>query len=368
MTTSQAPGASSPSLSSSKLALFSAVELAVVLAACLGCLASGVFVASVAAEARKTPSVAPFTQLWAPRLVLHGVGTLCLAAMLLRLPAWWALPAGSWASGTGGGKQALLCRLSPSLAYGVALPTLSSLAVAVLALPRGPLLPGAEGGARRGLGGCCFWGTQRLRPALLAAAPFAAAQTLLAFHDPLLGDGRGLRARLPARWVDCFASTSPGRLACRPALASAFLSLVSALVFGAALALHCRRLAGSCVSRRLAARTRWLGLLLGAAPLASALLRGAAQLWSQPHSLRFELLMAADFAAVILAVAACILPLSILPSAEAAAAGRALANEAEAPARTAAPLLRGLSLRLFRRAGERDPVPNSPASAPAALG
>ena len=63
-----------------------------------------------------------------------------------------------------------------------------------------------------------------------------------------------------------------------------------------------------------------------------------------------------------------ILPLSILPSAEAAAAGRALAYEAEAPARTTAPLLRGLSLRLFRRAGERDPVPNSPASAPAALG
>lgn len=338
-------------LSSAELEAFSSAELAVAATACTLCLLSGVFVASVAFESRKMavgacalwrcglrPSpraVAPFTQLWAPRLVLHGCGTLCLAAMLLRLPAWWALPGGAWASGTGQGLQALLCRLSPSLAYGVALPGLSALAVAQLAAPRGPLLPPGDLGFGEEAGGRGWLrrradGAQRLRLALLAAAPFAAAQTLLAFHDPLLGGG-GLRRALGPRWVDCFARQAGG-LACRPALASAFLSLLSALLFGAALLWQCRRLAAACVSRRLLRRTRWLGAGLGAAPVASALLRGAAQLWAQPQSLRFELLMAADFGAVICAVASGVLPLAVLPSAEAAAAQRTLRRERAAAA------------------------------------
>jgi hypothetical protein len=170
-----------------------------------------------------------------------------------------------------------------------------------------------------------------LRSALLCASPFAVLQWLLAFHDPLLGRG-GLRRRLSARWVEGATVLSLGTRAatvCVPALASAFLSLLSSLLFGALLALQCRRASREAVSRRLAARSRRVGALAGGAPLADALFRGAAALWARPHTMRFELLMAADFAACIVAALSAVLLLSLLPSLEVAAAARAIAADAE---------------------------------------
>jgi hypothetical protein len=310
------PHRRTPVLSASSLELFSAVELAAAGSTAALCLLSAAFVAYVAFYARRTPCVSPFTALWGPRLVLHGCGCGCLGAMLLRLPAWWAIPQ-AWV-GTRVWAQGLLCRLSLCLAYGAFLPLLTALALCVVALPRHALLPcdGGEGAPRRRTRS----GAQLVLLAVAAATPFAAAQTLIAFHDQTFGHRGGLRRRLGARWLDATAPAAPGScpeetpdcLLCSVPLLSAACSALAALLFGAAQLWHCRQLARAAVSRRLAVRASWLGRLLALAPLVSAALRGTATL-SAPPQLLFQLLMAADFAAVALALGAAVAALSVLP-------------------------------------------------------
>ena len=78
---------------------------------------------------------------------------------------------------------------------------LGALAAGLSAAPlRAPLLPAAQGeAAQRG-----HPGTRVLLLATAAAAPFAAAQALIAFHDDIFGPRGGLRRTFGPRWLDVF--------------------------------------------------------------------------------------------------------------------------------------------------------------------
>ena len=58
-------------------------------------------------------------------MALQLAGALCLGAMAVRLPSWWST-SDAWVASTSLGTQALLCRLSVAVAYGAALPQLTS--------------------------------------------------------------------------------------------------------------------------------------------------------------------------------------------------------------------------------------------------
>ena len=329
-------------LSGGALDLFSAVQLATAGTTGALCAVSSAFVIAVAVHARRVPAVAPFTQLAGPRLVLHACACASLGAQLLRLPSWWAVPS-AWTPGTPREVQAVLCRLAVCVPYGWALPLLSTLAVAMVALPpREPSLPDhADVVPRR---------RRRSNPrtvllAAAAAVPVAAAQTLLAFHDPIFGADGGLRHSFGPRWLDAVieapACTPPGSgamptpeppprpcsspppLSCVPPLLSSALSGIVAVLFGIAALWHCRALASAAVSVRLGSRARMLGHLLLVAPLASAALRCMATL-SAPQHLVFELLLAIELAAVIALVGGTVLALSVMPSVGTAAAASAV--------------------------------------------
>jgi hypothetical protein len=98
---------------------------------------------------------------------------------------------------------------------------------------------------------------------------------------------------------------------------------LAALAFGAAQLAHSRALARAAISRRLVARARALGGALLLAPLGSAALCGVSTLF-RPRTLWFEVLLAADFVAVVAAAAAAALALAVIPSVEAASAGAAI--------------------------------------------
>jgi hypothetical protein len=151
--------------------------------------------------------------------------------MLLRLPGWWSAGAASWAAeATPLAAQRLACRLSVAVAYGAALPMLGALAAGISAAPlAAPLLPLARGERREGRPGA-----RVLLLAAAAAAPFAAAQALIAFHDDIFGPRGGLRRSFAPRWLDVFvldarpavcAAAGDGAAACalcaQPLLASA---------------------------------------------------------------------------------------------------------------------------------------------------
>ena len=325
--------AASRPLGSSSLELFSALQLAAAGTTGTLCALSAAFVASVAVAARRVPSVAPFTQLWGPRLVLHSCGALALGAQLLRLPSWWAVPA-AWTPGTPREVQVVLCRLAVAIPYGWALPQLAALAVAIVARPpREADLPTTEPSVPRRRRRS---NTRTVLLAGLAASPVAVAQTLLAFHDPIFGTSGGLRHSFGPRWLDvvadapacgqpggCPASIGGTPVSCVPPLLSSALSGVVAVLFGGILLWHCRKLAASAVSRQLARRARMLGPLLMAAPLASAALRCVATL-SAPQRVVWEALLAAELAAVIVQVTAAVVVLSVQPSVGAAAAAAAV--------------------------------------------
>jgi hypothetical protein len=222
---------------------FSAAELAVAGAAGVLCLAGAAFVGGVASAARAAPVLAPFTALWAPRVALLLAAAACLGTALLRVPGWWG-GEGAWVGSTPPATQRVLCRLAVALPYGAALPLLVALAVGITAAPRAAALPppaAADGGAgspalRRRVG------TRVVLRALAAAAPFAAAQALIAFHDPIFGPRGGLRRALGPRFLDAFA---PGddRTCARAAA-------------GAPCALCTQPLLASCVSGAAAAAAR----------------------------------------------------------------------------------------------------------------
>ena len=324
----------SQALGSSPLELFSALQLAAAGTTGTLCALSAAFVAAVAVAARRVPSVAPFTQLWGPRLVLHAVAALALGAQLLRLPSWWAVPA-AWTPGTPRDAQVVLCRLAVCVPYGWALPQLAALAVAIVARPpREADLPTTEPSVPRRRRRS---NTRTVLLAGLAALPVAVAQTLLAFHDPIFGAGGGLRHSFGPRWLDvvadapacgqngggCPASRGGTPVSCVPPLLSSALSGVVAILFGGVLLWHCRKLAAAAVSRQLARRARLLGTLLMAAPLASAALRCVATL-SAPQRVVWEALLAAELAAVIVQVTTAVVVLSVQPSVGAAAAAAAV--------------------------------------------
>jgi len=219
------PGASP--LPASALEAFSAAELALSGAGAALLLAGGVFVAGVALASRSAPVLTPFTALWAPRLGLHAAAVLALGAMLLRLPGWWSAGGASWtgAGATALEAQRLACCLSVAVAYGAALPLLGALAAGLSAAPlAAPLLPLARGERREGRPGA-----RVLLLATAAAAPFAAAQALIAFHDDIFGPRGGLRRSFAPRWLDVFAlearpalcADAPCALCAQPLLASA---------------------------------------------------------------------------------------------------------------------------------------------------
>jgi hypothetical protein len=142
---------------------------------------------------------------------------------------------------------------------------------------------------------------------------------------------------------------------------------LAALAFGFAQLWASRRLSRAALSGRLARRARAVGTLLLLAPLGSAGARGVACLF-RPRTLWFELLMVADFAAVLLAAAAATLPLAVLPSVAAAQAGAAIGwgDPAAAAARDAAArggsLLEPLMPAAEVEGGESSFVPTTPAT------
>jgi hypothetical protein len=250
---------------------FSAAELAVAGAAGVLCLAGAAFVAGVASASRAAPVLAPFTALWAPRVALLLAAAACLGTALLRLPGWWG-GEGAWLGSTPPATQRFLCRLAVVLPYGAALPLLVALAVGITAAPRAAALPppaAADGGAgspapRRRVG------TRVVLRALAVAAPFAVAQALIAFHDPIFGPRGGLRPVLGPRFLDAFApgdertcaSAAPGA----PPCALCTQPLLASCVSGAAAAAAARGARGctalttqpACPRAPLAAPQAWL--------------------------------------------------------------------------------------------------------------
>jgi hypothetical protein len=196
-------------LQPSALEAFSAAELALAAAAGALLLAGGAYVGCVASASRAAPVLTPFTSLWAPRVALQLAAAACLGAMALRLPSWWSSGAGAWLASTPPHTQRLLCRLSVAVAYGAALPLLTALAVCISAAPRVPQLPppatapgdsaGAAAAPRR-----TRVGARVVLRALAAAAPVAALQSLIAFHDPIFGADGGVRRAFGPRFVDAF--------------------------------------------------------------------------------------------------------------------------------------------------------------------
>ena len=326
------PGVLARQLPSSALDAFSAAELACAVAACAVALFGGVFVVGVAAACSRAPQLRFFTSLWAPRLGMHVCGLAAFAALIPRLTNVWASPS-PWFPDTPRDRQRTLCRLAVALPYGLFLPLLSALALATASWPVALATVGRPPARRPG--GAVF-----ARAALLSL-PFALAQALICFHDPIFGARGGLRAWLPGVWLNVYVPAprwpgaspppQPPPYLCVQPLASVSASAFAAFLLGAPASGLCRSLARSAVSRPLARRARAAAGTLFLAPSLCAALRAVSAL-GRPTSFVATLSLATEWAVLVAWVVGPILALSLMPSVDAARAGAAVGWPSEAHA------------------------------------